>query len=301
MSDIDSVIARLAAAQHGVVAGRQVVDTGISEAALRRRLADRRLRRVHHGVYAVGSQPLTLKGRWMAAVLACGGGAALSHVSAGALLGIRATSSSLIHVTVAGPSRRRRRDNLRIHTTRAWHPHDFTQVDDIRVTSPERTLLDLAPVLPLTQLRRAYERAERLRILDHARLAAIVARAQGRPGVGALRRVAAIDPEPGTRLKSELERAFRDLVEASGLPPYLPNTVVAGYEVDAYWPHAHLVVELQSRTWHADPEAFEADHAKRAELMAAGHTVLALTYEQVTKRAQDTARTLARLLAVVAA
>jgi hypothetical protein len=300
VSAVDSVIAHIVARQHGVVARPQLAAAGVSPAATKTRLADRRLRRVHHGVYAVGSQPLTLKGRWMAAVLACGGDAALSHVSAGALLDIRAASSSLIHVTVAGPSRRRRRDNLRIHTTRPWHPDDVTRIDGIRVTSPERTLVDLAGVLSLTQLRRAYEQAERLRILDHARLAAIVARAQGRPGVGALRRVAAIDPEPDTRLKSELERAFRDLVEASGLPPYLPNSVVAGYEVDAYWPHARLVVELQSRTWHTDPEAFEADHAKRAELMAAGQTVLALTYEQVTKRAQDTARTLARLLAVVA-
>ena len=175
------------------------------------------------------------------------------------------------------------------------------EVDGIRVTSPERTLLDLAGVLSITQLRRAYEQAERLRILDHGRLAAIVTRAKGRAGVAALRRVASIDPEPGTRLKSELERAFRDLVESSGLPPYLPNTVVAGHEVDAYWPQARLVVELQSRTWHTDPEAFEADHAKRAELMAAGYTVLALTYEQVTQKGPETVRTLGRLLAVLAA
>ena len=300
MSDIDSVIARFAAAQHGVVAARQIVDADVSEAALRRRVADRRLRRIHRGVYAVGPQPLTLRGRWMAATLACGDNAALSHVSAGALLDIRATSSSLIHVTVAGPSRRRRRDNLRIHTLRTWHPHDVTDVDGVRVTSPERTLLDLAATLSLTQLRRAYEQAERLRILDHARLAALAARTMGRPGIAVLRRVAGIDPEPGTRLRSELERAFRDLVEASHLPPYLPNTVVAGHDVDAYWPQARLVVELQSRTWHTDPEVFEADHAKRAELMAAGQTVLALTYEQVTQHARDTARTLARLLAVIA-
>ena len=237
----------------------------------------------------------------MAAVLACGDEAALSHGSGAALLDMRAASGGLIHVTVPGLSRRRRRDNLRIHTTAAWHRGDVTRVDGIRVTSPERTLIDLAGVLPLTQVRRAYEQAERLRILDHGRLEAVIARGQGRRGTRALRRIAAIDPEPGTRLKSDLERAFRDLVEASGLPPYLPNTVVAGYEVDAYWPRARLIVELQSRTWHTDPEAFEADHAKRAALMAAGFTVLALTYEQVTTEARETSRTLDRLLAVVAA
>lgn len=297
VSVVDSLIAQVTAGQHGVAARRQLGAAGVGASALRRRLADGRLRRIHHGVYAVGPQPLTLHGRWMAATLACGDEAALSHVSAGALLDVRSTSSSLIHVTVPGLSRRRARGTIRIHTTRPFHPDDITIIDGIRVTSPERTLLDLASILPLTQLRRAYERAERLRILDHGKLRALLKRSNGRPGVGALRRTAAIDPEPGTRLRSELEAAFRDLVESSDLPPYLPNTVVAGYEVDAYWPAAGLVVELQSRTWHTDPEAFERDHAKRAALMAAGYTVLALTHEQVTRRRAETVHTLRRLLA----
>ena len=296
MSVVDSAIARVAATQHGVVAARQIIDGGVSEAAIRRRLADGRLRRMHRGVYAIGRQPLTRRGRWMAAVLAGGRSAVLSHRSAAALLDLRATATNLIDVTVPGASRRRRRDNLRIHTTRPFHPDDIAVVDGIPVTSVERTLLDLAELLPLPQIRRAYEQAERLRTLDHSRLRALIARSNGRRGVGALRRVAAIDPDPGTRLRSELERAFRDLVEAGGLPPYLPNTVLAGYEVDAYWPAARLVVELQGRAWHADPQAFERDHAKRAELMAAGYTVLALTYEQVTHDPEGVIRILRRLL-----
>lgn len=301
VSAVDSLIAGIARRQHGTVTRSQLLAAGVSISAIRLRHRDGRLRALHAGVYATGPGPLTRRGRWLAAVLAVGAGAVLSHRSAAALLDLRPTATSLIDVTVPGGSRRRRRDHLRIHTTRPFHPDDATVVDGIPVTSVERTLLDLAVILPLPQLRRAHEQAERLRCVDHTKLRALLARSTGRRGLGALRRVAAIDPEPGTRLKSELEQEFRDLVEASGLPAYLPNTVVAGYEVDAYWPAARLVVELQSRTWHTDPQAFERDHAKRAELMAAGDTVLALTYEQVTRRPKETVHTLRRLLFPLAA
>jgi len=151
------------------------------------------------------------------------------------------------------------------------------------VTSGERTLCDLAIVLPYPDLKRAFERAERLGLIDHRKLREAVARMKGTQGAAAMRKLLGYDPRPATETRSELEIAFLELVTEAGLPPYQRNVSVHSHDVDAYWPESNLVVELQSYTWHSDPEAFERDHAKLAQLRLAGFEVFALTYHQVTK------------------
>src|SRR3954470_17416870 len=152
-----------AARDHGVVAHRELIELGVSLSGVNRWLADGYLQRLYRGVYAVGHTALTVHGRWIAAVKACGPGALLSHISAAALWNLIRSSSPIIHVTTPGRASPR---DIRVHRVRRLHPDDAAVVDGVPVTSIARTLLDLADVLPQRQLIRAIEQAERLRIFD---------------------------------------------------------------------------------------------------------------------------------------
>jgi hypothetical protein len=163
---VDQEIARVAARQHGVVATRQLAALGLSRSAVAARAAAGRLHRVHRGVYAVGYPRLSLHGRWMAAVLAAGPGAALSHASAAALWELRATAATRIDVSVRTNGGRQKRPGLRIHRTPSLHPEEVTEHHAIGTTTPARTLLDLASSLPRRALERALDQAEILELFD---------------------------------------------------------------------------------------------------------------------------------------
>jgi hypothetical protein len=183
VSATDAVIASFADRQHGRVSAAQLLAAGVTKSSIHRRAGDGRLRRVHRGVYAVGHAHRTLRGSWMAAVLAAGPGALLGRRDAAALRDLRAVGSrSRVDVLVPGISRRPRR-GIDAFTSSTLHPDDRDEVDRIPVTSPERTIVDLAEVLHAQDLRRVLERAERLRALDHDRLAAVIARNPGRRGL----------------------------------------------------------------------------------------------------------------------
>lgn len=192
---------------------------------------------------------------------------------------------------------RRSRPGLDVHTPKRLHSHDAITLDGIPVTSLARTLLDLAAVVPFTQLKRAYERAERLRILDMDAIHDLLARSNGHRGVGAMKQLVAYDPAPAAGAASELERLFFDLIATTDLPSPKPNALVEGFVVDAYWPEARLVVELQGYAFHSDPATFERDHVKRGRLKLAGLDVLPLTYDQVTREAGETVATVRELYA----
>jgi very-short-patch-repair endonuclease len=217
----------------------------------------------------------------MAAVLAFGRGALLSHTDAAALLDLRAPGSGRIHVTV-GSRNGRGRPGLLLHRSQI-HPEDRAMVDGIPVTAVPRTLLDLAEVVSHGQLQRAYEAAERLGRLDVTTIERLLARSNGRRGVGRLRALTDYDPAEAARARSDLESDFLDLVRAAALPSPAVNATVAGFEVDAYWPDARLVVELQSWAFHGNRRAFERDHRKAARLRSAGCDLLAFTHHQVNE------------------
>jgi len=284
MSVIDSEISRVADRQYGVVSIRRLRALGLSESQIRRRVADGRLRPLHLGVYAVGHAELTLRGRWMAAVIALGPGTLLSHRDAAALWGlVDVGSRTAIDVTAPGSARRNRR-RLVVHVSRQLHADDCAVRERIPVTAVARTLLDLAEVVDPRTLQRAYEKAEQLGLLDLRAVEAVLERSQGRRRATALLALTAYDPAAAARARSEFERAFLDLVRDAGLPPPQVNVLVDGYEVDCYWPSANLVVELDSYEFHRDREAFERDREKIAELRLAGREVLPLTYRQLTRR-----------------
>lgn len=279
---LDRRVAELAVRQHGVVSLDQLRMLGRSARAVRARVAAGRLHRVHRGVYAVGHANLSLRGRWMAAVLAFGPDAVLSHWDAAALWILVELRGTRFHVTIDTRSGIPRRPGLTPHRSQL-HPEDRARVDGIPVTSVPRTLLDLAEVLDPHGLQRAYEEAARIRALDVREIERLLARSNGRRGVGALRALLHYDPSAAADARSELERLFCDLIRDAGLPMPSVNVLVEGFLVDAYWPAAGLVVELDGYEYHHDRDAFERDHAKLGRLRLAGYEVLPLTYLQVTE------------------
>ncbi len=283
--DLDRAILRLAQNQHGVVSRDQLTRLGLSRDAITHRLRSGRLHRVHHGIFAVGRPRLSARGRQLAAVMAYGPKAVLSHRSAGALWELIPTSPGFVDVTVPGTSRRPQKQ-IRIHRARTLADEDLAEVDGIPVTSVARTLLDLASVLNAATLVRAVEQAERSGQLDLAALDRLLRRTPRHPGAGKLRRLVADYAEP-VPVRSELERRFLELVLDAGLPRPRVNSRVAGLEVDFFWPQWRLVVELDGRAYHTDPRSFERDRIRDARLQRHRCRVLRVTHKRMNGSAGD--------------
>jgi hypothetical protein len=241
MGVIDQRLEALAKSQHGVLATWQLKPLGIDSRTLVARKRDGRLRRLYRGVYATGPY-LSLSGRWMAATLACGPAAVLSHRAAGGLHDLLHWRGGSIDVTA--PSRSTSRGGLDLHRARALLPGDRTAIDQIPVTSLARTLLDLAAVLTPNQLQRAYENAQARETLDIRAIAELLGRSNGHRGTGPLTALLSYDPTAAANAISELERRFLDLLRAHGVGMPRTNVLVDGFLADAYWPDADLVVEL---------------------------------------------------------
>jgi predicted transcriptional regulator of viral defense system len=278
-------MAQLAARQHGVVARRQLLAHGIDGELIQRRLESGHLHRVHLGVYAVGHPNLTPNGRLMAAVLACGADALLSHRSAAALWGIAARRSGRIDVTVHRESSRSR-PGIAIHRPRELQSGDRRSRYGIPVTAPSRTLLDLAGVLGAPALREAIQAADRCELLEVDRLIEIATHSSGRRGTGTLLSLLSrYRPLPETR--SWLEDRFLPLVDDAGLSRPAVDVVVEGFEVDCLWPDERVIVELDSYGFHRDPETFESDRRRDVALQLAGYVVLRFTYRRVVDEPRE--------------
>ncbi len=273
-------VAELAGRQYGVVEREQLRRLGASADVIDGWIARGRLVALHRGVYAVGHRVLTVEGRWMAAVLAGGDRAALSHASAGdhwALTGLR---RPLAHVTVA--RRRRARPGIVVHQS-VISEDEVTVHEGIRVTTVARTLLDLAACVSPPRLRQAIAMAEARRLADSPSLIDLFERYPGRRGRSSLR--AALDEASIGIARSELEARFLEFLELRAVaPPRVNAPVEVGGRtliVDCLWPAARLVVELDSRRHHADWEAAEADRARDAALLAAGLRTLRVTWRRL--------------------
>ena len=289
----DAPIAELAGRQYGIVSRAQLVELGLTRHEVQGRLDAGRLHRLHHGVYAVGHRHLERRGRWLAAVLAAGPGAVLSHRAAGALWRVR--FDAIVEVTC-----RRRRGSARGFVARRSSdlPADeVTVVDGIPVTSVSRTLLDLAAVLPRRQVERAIEQAEVLRLTDPLSLADLVERHPGRRGIATIRAILARGGLGLHVTRSDLERRFLDFVGGARMPAPAVNAVVEGFECDVVWREAHLIVELDGRSTHGTTEAFERDRLRDLRLSAAGWTVVRVTWRQLHNDRATLERDLRRLLA----
>jgi very-short-patch-repair endonuclease len=284
-------MAQLAARQHGVVSYWQLMELGFSPAAVDRRVKVGRLHRVYRGVYAVGHSALGRDGRDMAAVLACGPGALLSHWSAAARWELLRPNGGPFVIA------RRRCVVKGIEVAvKGLHPSDCTKRDRIPMTTVPRTLLDLAAVADERLLRRAVNQADRRGWLNRRAVADLLERNRRRNGTKALTAVmAAVDPHT-RRSRSDLEIAFLQLCSKYGIPRPVVNEEVAGYEVDMHWPGTRLIVELDSYEYHRTPAEFDADRRRDARLKVLGFEVLRVPDRWLSSDPAGVARTVKALL-----
>jgi hypothetical protein len=286
----DVRVARLAAREHGVVSLDELRACGLKREAVGVRVRNGRLHPLHRGVYAVGHARPTLEGLFLAAVKACGAGAVLSHFAAAVLWGLLVWDGRRVEVTVRGPGTRTH-PRLRVHRTAHLEPEDIRVRYGIAVTSPARTLLDLASVLPYAQLRRAARQAQSLGLVTLGELVAVLQRPGPRRGRSKLARIVAAGPAP---TRSELEDIVLDLLLGAGFerPDVNVPLVLGGRRVipDFRWPGERLVVEADGAAWHDNPTAREDDAERQALLEAHGERVIRVTFEQAVARAAETRR-----------
>jgi very-short-patch-repair endonuclease len=288
----DAELAALAAKQHGVVAYWQLIELGLSKGAIEQRVRASRLHRKHRGVYAVGHPLLTRRGEMIAAVLACGPEALLSHWSAAELWEFLPRVRAFIDVVSA--TRNRKRKGIVCHEGANLDP-DRARRHGIPVTSPSRTLLDLAAVATPKQLAEAIEAAERSRWLNPREMQKLIARNPKRPGIKALKAaLAAYDPIM-RRTRSALERDFIRECRRLNVPKPVSNEIVEGLEVDMFWPDAKVIVELDSWEFHKTRAAFERDRRRDAWLERRGYRVLRVTYDWLATEPGEVAETVKEL------
>jgi very-short-patch-repair endonuclease len=277
-------IARVAARQFGHVTRQQLLELGLPSQTIARWIENARLTRVHTGVYAVGHQQHTPIAAAMAAVLACGDQAVLSHDSAAALWGVR-TWPSRPEVTAPHD---RRRPGIRTHRTETLTHRDIRRERGIRVTSPSRTIVDIQGRLTDAQLVRA---VNELRLHKHLRAAEI-----GRLLEASTRISSLIDPTQNPT-RSDAEDRFLTFCRAHGLPEPKVNVMLFGHERDAVFEDEKVIVEIDSWQHHKGHESFESDRKRDAVAAEHGYLTLRLTWTRLTEDEDNEAGSLRRTLA----
>jgi very-short-patch-repair endonuclease len=261
-----------------VLTRRDLEGLGFSKIAIDHRVGTGRLHLIARGVYAVGRPELTPRGRWMAAVLVCGDGAALSHRSAAALWGIGYEKGKRIDVSIRRRSRLER-PGIVVHARAALPEAGVVRRFGIPVTHPVQTLIDLATELRILQVERAVNEADKLDLVDPETLRKALDGYVGVPGVKTLRTM--LDRHTFRLSDSDLETFFRPLATAAGFALPLSKHWVLGYEVDFWFPHHGLIVETDGLRYHRTPSQ-QARAAKRDQKhVAAGYRVLRFTHWQV--------------------
>jgi very-short-patch-repair endonuclease len=285
--------ALVAARQSGVITASQLVGCGMGRNMISRRLADGRLRRLHRGVYAWGHDHLRPEGRLLAAVLACGSGAVLSHCCAAERWVLLQTARAAIDVTVEACGTRTKRRGIDLHIVRRLDPRDVTVHDGLPVTTVARTLVDLAATGPPRRAERALEQAYVRRLLAPGALEDALSRAKGRP-TAVLRGLIEAN-RPSTITRNDLEEKMLAISRKAGLPDPEVNEPLHGYEPDFLWRDKRLVIESDGYGAHHTKRAFEHDRRRDIDLDLKGYKVRRFTHDQVMYEPEETGRRL-RLL-----
>jgi very-short-patch-repair endonuclease len=266
-----------------VVSARQLAELGYAKATISSAVKRARLHQVYRGVYAVGHRALSWEGRVLAAVLARPGSVA-SHITAGWAHGLLRSQPGTIHLTAR--TRQRLKRDFVVHYA-ILQPEDLTTVDGIPVTSPARTVLDLAPN-PRRDLAKLLRRADDLELLDRRRFEALLARTRGHKGHGRLATALRLYKPEEAMARSDLERRFRALVLAAGLPMPQTNVVVAGYELDCYWEEEGFAVELDTFGTHGSRLSFERDPERDDDLLLAGIELIRVSDVRLEREPRET-------------
>lgn len=293
----EKAIVALAARQQGLLTHAQLRSLGLGRRTIDRWLASGRLRGVHLDVYGFGPRPLTKHGRWLAAALAMGPGAALSHETAAALWGIAGNRPKIDVTAPRGRQGRPGRAGIRLHRCRLWDD-ERTVRDGIPTTTVARTLFDLAERSPPQRLKNAWDEASRLRLLRVPEVARIYELHRGRRGARKrIRPFLAAEQRYVEDTASPLEDRFAAFVLAHRLPPPQTNVLVDGDEVDALWPAARLIVELDSWEFHAHRAAFEKDRSRDTDHLLEGYLTIRVTHRRLSEEPDRLAAQIRALLA----
>jgi predicted transcriptional regulator of viral defense system len=303
-------VATMAVAQHGVATSGQLVGIGLSARTVRDYARTGRLHRIHHGVYGLAPRELLkLNGLRMAAVLAFGEQAALSHRSAGALLGLIKAEGGPFEVSVPSRAGRPQRPGLRIHRTATLRlDEDVTVIDGIPCTTAARTLIDLAERESAHRLERALDQAEALRLLDLDEFREQIEHNHGRiAAAGRFKRALAIHLPGTTATWTEIEERFLTLIRAAGVP----RPQVQAYldlqdgepmiRPDFLWRDQGVIVETDGWQHHGSRLSFEADRRRDQRAAAAGFTTLRVTWRQIQSEQERLQRTVASAVSAGAA
>jgi hypothetical protein len=278
----------------------QLEALGLTVQAVHARVLAGRLHRIHQRVYSLTPGVMTQRGKFMAAVLACGPDAVLSHRSAAYLWGLVAELSGPIDVTA--PNRRGRSpEGVAAHRDGSLQPIDKTVRFGIPCTSPARALLDYAGVAPEWEVRKAVGQAEVLGLLDRRQLRALLRRGRRRRGVARLRLILDTLHPQTRRTRGELERLFLAMCIKADLPQPEVNVwldVPGGgpLQADFLWRDARLIVEADSRAFHDTAAAFEQDRKREQRFQSAHWRVTRCTWKQVEREPRRLVTTIRALL-----
>jgi very-short-patch-repair endonuclease len=268
----DAAIAAITTEQQSGASRTQLLNAGVERGAIDRRLRNGHLVRWHAGVYLIGgAAPVELMEE-TAALLACGPTAMLSHHSAATLWGFRPGTARPIHVMVPAGHHGRGPDGVIVHRSEILLPCDMHIEMDLPVTSPARTMLDVAGTLPDRDLAYVVDEGLGKGLLTEAELSELLDRAGGHPGRRPLSRL--LGDEPHRLTESTAQRQLLELIRDADLP--LPETEVPllDYRVDLFWRDLRLVVEVDGYRGHGTRRAFERDRRRDARLHAAGFVVI---------------------------
>ncbi|HTX32486.1 MAG TPA: type IV toxin-antitoxin system AbiEi family antitoxin domain-containing protein [Solirubrobacteraceae bacterium] len=292
-------IAQIAGFQRGRVAHAQLLAAGLANRTIYRLAAQGHLRREHRGVYAVGhTAPIPL-GPETAALLACGDHAVLSHYTAALIHKLIPHGDGQIHVTIRGrhgpePT------GVKVHRATTLNRGEVDIVEALPITSPARTIFDLAATADLATTERAVEEALTQKKVTERGLRTLARRVRGHRGAKLVPAILDAYKEPGIT-KSKAERRFRALLRAAQLPQPKTNFPFRGYSLDCYWPELGVVVEIQGYQFHSSRKKFERDTRKAATLTAAGLTVAYVTWLQMENEPYAVIARTAQMLALAQA
>jgi hypothetical protein len=294
----DRRVAELAASQHGMVGREQLRALGLSSSAIGRKVDAGRLHVIYRGVYAVGHTAITRQGRWMAAVLAAGDGAVLSHQSATALWGIWGSGAGETHVTV--PRKTRSQRSIRRHFS-TLPGDERTVLAGIPTTTAARAVLDLAAVKGEAAAESALREMEYFRIYGPVSLPALLERYPRHKGTPIVRVcLERLDDDPGGRIRSDLEELFLPFLDANQIPRPRLNAWLSidddRFQVDCFWPDAKLIGELDGFKSHGTKRAFRKDRRRDRRLGARGYQVVRITEDQLLAEPRELAADLLALI-----
>jgi very-short-patch-repair endonuclease len=293
----DASIAAIAGSQDNVISREQLRALGVGRGVIARHLERGRWQRLHRNVYLIGPAPPTLRAAARAAALTCGEGSVISHRTAAALYGLMPPRGD-VHVTVPGrnPGYRQR---VQIHRVTTLSFIDVVIRHGLTLTSPARTICDVAGTEPLSDAERALNEARVQRLVTTRALEAVIERTPTLKGSSVIRQLLRANDESGYT-RSEAERRMRRLAQAAGLDQPLVNVPLLGFVVDFLWPDQRLVVEVDGYRFHGHRQRFESDRRRDQRLVAAGYRVIRVTWVQVRDQPLAVIASIAQALVLAA-